>query len=257
MVSIALSNVSLQFPLYQGSSRSLKRTLLGVANVGREKNRVVVRALEDVSLSIGRGERIGLIGHNGAGKTTLLRVLAGVYEPSQGRVEIDGQVRALLDFSLGLDVDATGYENIFMRGLYLGLHPSEIRRLVPEIAEFTELGQFLHMLVRTYSSGMGLRLAFAVATATQPEILLMDEWMLAGDAQFMHKARERIGVFVNQSQILVLASHSIEIIKEWCTRVIWLESGRIVMTGDPDHVIDCYERRVAGDETVLAEMAVS
>jgi homopolymeric O-antigen transport system ATP-binding protein len=256
MASIELSNVSIQFPLYQGSSRSLKKTLFAAANrrkLSRERNRVVVRALDDVSLTIEHGDRIGLVGHNGAGKTTLLRVLAGVYEPTAGRIAISGEVRALLDVNLGLDPDATGYENIFLRGLYLGLHPSEIRRLAPAIAEFTELGDFLHMLVRTYSSGMTLRLAFAVATATQPEILLMDEWLLAGDAQFLAKARERIDHFVRQSQILVLASHSLDVIREWCNKAAWLDSGRVVMVGDPETVIARY---TDNEHALLPERAV-
>jgi ABC-type polysaccharide/polyol phosphate transport system ATPase subunit len=235
MAWVALDHVSVQFPLYQGGSRSLKKTLLAMAkprSLRRDHNRIVVQALDAVSLSITHGERIGLVGHNGAGKTTLLRVLAGVYEPTSGAVAIDGQVSALLDVNLGLNPDATGYENILLRGLYLGLRPAEIRRLLPEIAEFTELGEFLHMPVRTYSAGMSARLAFAVATAIKPEILLMDEWLLAGDAQFLEKAHRRIDAFVHQSCILVLASHALDVVAHWCTKVAWLESGRIVMFGD-------------------------
>lgn len=248
MASIALHNVSIHFPLYQGGSRSLKKTLLSLANVrslAREHNRVLVRALEDVTLSIEHGDRVGLVGHNGAGKTTLLRVLAGVFEPSAGEVQVEGEVSALLDVNLGLNPDATGHENIFLRGLYLGLRPADIRRLAPAIAEFTELGEFLHMPVRTYSAGMTLRLAFAVATATRPEILLMDEWLLAGDAQFLEKARGRINTFVSQSQILVLATHALNIIAEWCTKVVWLESGRIVMVDEPAVVLERYAGHTA------------
>src|SRR5579875_1454509 len=183
MAWVALDRVAVRFPLYQGGSRSLKKTLLSMArprSVRREHSRVVVQALDGISLSIAHGERVGLIGRNGAGKTTLLRVLAGVYEPTSGTVAVDGQVSALLDVNLGLNPDATGYENILLRGLYLGLRPAEIRRLLPEIAQFTELEEFLHMPVRTYSAGMSARLAFAVATAIRPEILLMDEWLMAG-----------------------------------------------------------------------------
>jgi ABC-type polysaccharide/polyol phosphate transport system ATPase subunit len=243
MAWIALDRVSIQFPLYQGGSRSLKKTLLAMAgprSVRRDHNRILVQALDSVSLSIAHGERVGLIGHNGAGKTTLLRVLAGVYEPSEGIVEVSGQVSALLDVNLGLNPDATGYENIRLRGLYLGLRPAEIRRLLPAIAEFTELGEFLHMPVRTYSAGMSARLAFAVATAIRPEILLMDEWLLAGDAQFLDKAHRRINAFVHQSSILVLASHALDVIARWCTKVAWLERGRLVMFGEAAAILDRY-----------------
>ena len=243
MASITLSNVSIQFPLYHGSSRSLKKTLLSMAgarSLTRDHKRIVVQALADISLYIDHGERIGLIGHNGAGKTTLLRVLAGVYEPTAGRIEVDGNVSTLLDASLGLNPEATGYENILLRGLYMGLHPREVRVLAPAIADFTELGEFLYMPVRTYSAGMMIRLGFAVATATKPEILLMDEWLLAGDAQFLDKARQRIDTFVSQSQILVLASHSLEIIEKWCTKAIWLDGGRVVLAGDTDTVLGRY-----------------
>ena len=243
MAGIALDRVSVQFPLYQGGSRSLKKTLLAMARpraLTREQGRIVVQVLDGVSLSIAHGERVGLIGHNGAGKTTLLRVLAGVYEPTAGAVDIDGKVSALLDINLGLNPDATGYENIRLRGLYLGLRPAEIRRLEPEVAAFTELAEFLHMPVRTYSAGMSARLAFAVATAIKPEILLMDEWLLAGDAQFLDKAHRRINAFVHQSCILVLASHALDILARWCTKIAWLDGGRLVMFGDAARVLARY-----------------
>jgi ABC-2 type transport system ATP-binding protein len=262
MASIALDRVSVQFPLYQGSSRSLKKTLLAMArprSLTRDHNRVVVQALDGVSLSIAHGERVGLVGHNGAGKTTLLRVLAGVYEPTSGTVAVEGQVSALLDINLGLNPDATGYENIRLRGLYLGLRPAEIRPLLPEVAEFTELAEFLHMPVRTYSAGMSARLAFAVATAIKPEILLMDEWLLAGDAQFLEKAHRRINAFVHQSCILVLASHALDVVARWCTKVAWLDSGRLVMFGDAARVLARYAeaQRFEAAETGVAAVAMA
>ena len=214
--------------------------MAGARSLTRDHNRIVVQALADISLYIDHGERVGLVGHNGAGKTTLLRVLAGVYEPSAGRIAVDGKVSTLLDASLGLNPEATGYENILLRGLYMGLHPREIRTLAPAIADFTELGDFLHMPVRTYSAGMMIRLGFAVATATKPEILLMDEWLLAGDAQFLDKARQRIDTFVSQSQILVLASHSLEVIRKWCRKVVWLEGGRVILAGNAEPVLSRY-----------------
>ncbi len=244
MASITLSDVSVQFPLYQGGGRSLKKSLLALAPVGsalgRDKGRVHVNALQDISITIEHGDRVGLIGHNGAGKTTLLRVLAGVYEPMSGVIQTEGNVSALLDVSLGLDPDATGYENITLRGLYMGFTLQEIRALTPSIAEFTELGDYLHMPVRTYSTGMTLRLAFAAVTAAKPEILLMDEWLLAGDAQFLNKAHHRIDEFVRQSHILVLASHSRSLLEKWCTKIIWMEHGCIRAIGTPDDLLPRY-----------------
>jgi ABC-type polysaccharide/polyol phosphate transport system ATPase subunit len=252
MSSITLSNVSLQFPLYRDSSRSLKRSLLAAGramsrarNISTEGSHAVIKALNNISCHIEHGERIGLIGTNGAGKSTLLRMLAGIYEPTDGSVEIDGRVNALLNIGVGSDLDATGYENILLRGLYMGLSPAESKKLAPSIAEFTELGDFLHVPVRTYSAGMAMRLSFAIATATHPDILLMDEWIMAGDKRFLDKARERVDSFVSRSQILVLASHSPAILAQWCTRLIWMDSGSIVMEGETDAVLKRYEMEEA------------
>jgi ABC-type polysaccharide/polyol phosphate transport system ATPase subunit len=249
MSSITLSNLNLYFPLYRDGSRSLKRSLLQASKatvsrsrtISTEGSHTVVKALSDISCHIEHGERIGLIGTNGAGKSTLLRVLAGIYEPTSGDIMVDGRVNALLNVGLGTDPDATGYENILLRGLYLGLHPAEIKELAPSIAEFSELGDFLHVPVRTYSAGMSMRLSFAIATATHPDILLMDEWIMAGDRRFLDKARERVDSFVSRSQILVLASHSPQILAQWCTRLFWMESGRIVMQGETNEVLERYE----------------
>jgi len=245
MASITLDNVSIHFPLFHTGGRSLRKTLLSVTtkkNFASDRHGLYVRALDGVSLQVDHGDRVGIVGRNGAGKTTLLRVIAGIYEPVAGRVAVEGAVNALLDVNLGLSLDATGYENIILRGLYLGMHPSEIRALAPGIAAFSELGEFLHFPARTYSTGMFLRLAFSIVTATKPELLLMDEWLMAGDAHFLAKAAERIDGFIGQSKILVLASHSLEIIRKWCNRVIWLEAGRIVMAGEPSAVLDRYSQ---------------
>ncbi|KAB0269717.1 ABC transporter ATP-binding protein [Microvirga brassicacearum] len=248
MSSIRLSNINLRFPLYRDSSRSLKRSLLEAGKavsrsrtISTDGGHTVVNALNNVTCNIEHGERIGLIGTNGAGKSTLLRVLAGIYEPTSGDIKVEGRVNALLNIGLGSDPDATGYENILLRGLYMGLHPKEIEKLAPAIAEFSELGEFLHVPVRTYSAGMGMRLSFAIATATHPDILLMDEWIMAGDRRFLQKARERVDSFVSRSQILILASHSPQILAQWCTRLFWMDSGSIVMEGETDAVLKQYE----------------
>ena len=183
---------------------------------------------------------MGLLGPNGAGKSTLLKVLAGIYRPSRGQRDAAGKVSALLDISVGLNPDATGYENIILRGMYMDIHPRAMRAYVGEIAEFTELGHYLDMPVRTYSSGMMIRLAFATATCTSPEILLLDEWLSAGDAHFLDKAERRMEQFVRKSSILVLASHSLDLLRKWCTRGIFLEYGNIKAIGPIEEVVESY-----------------
>ena len=209
-VSLRTDSVTVEFPVYNAGSRSLRGTLLRHDRGGRigraAGNHMFVRALEDVSLAFGHGDRVALVGHNGAGKTTLLRVLAGTYEPVRGRVWRRGRIASLLSVSLGIDPESTGYENIMMRGLFLGLSSEQVRERMDEIAQFTELGDYLAMPMHTYSSGMRLRLSFAVCTCFEPEILLMDEWLNVGDRTFVEKARRRLEAFVARSGILVLTS---------------------------------------------------
>ena len=232
MAHVHASGVVIEFPLFGSIHRSLKSTVLHVATGGRlatdTAHRTVVRALDGVSFDIRAGDRVGLIGHNGAGKTTLLRALSGVYEPIRGVLDISGRVASLLDLHLGVDPDASGLENIQLRGVLAGLHPAEIRAKTAEIAEFTELGEYLDMPVRMYSSGMQLRLLFAVVTSIDADILLMDEWLSVGDAEFSKKAARRIENLVERSPILVLASHSPELIRKVCNRVFRLEHGSLV-----------------------------
>ncbi|WP_242390507.1 ABC transporter ATP-binding protein [Pararhodospirillum photometricum] len=208
----------------------------------------MVQALKDVTVSLEPGDRVGLIGTNGAGKSTLLRVIAGIYEPDTGDIHISGDVMPLLDLGLGFDGDLTGRENIRMRGMYLGLKPHDSKKLVPEIAAFTELGDYLDLPVRTYSSGMQMRLSLGVATAIQPDILLMDEWMMAGDATFMEKAKKRIDTFIEKANILVLASHSEAIIRQWCNKAIMLKGGNMISYGKTDNVFKDYNRIMSSEK---------
>lgn len=244
MAFIRLRNLSVEFPIYQGGSRSLKKMLVASTtqrNLGRDAaDRINVRALNDVTLDIEDGDRLALIGANGAGKTTLLRVLAGIYSPTRGECRSSGRISALLDVSLGLNPEATGRENILLRGMYMNIHPREMRSRVDEIAEFTELGPYIDMPARTYSAGMLVRLGFAISTCTPAEILLMDEWLSAGDARFLDKAQRRMEEFVGSSKIVVLASHSTDLLRKWCNRGIMLEQGRIVAQGRIDDVIAAY-----------------
>ena len=210
---LSLKNVSVSFPIYSSGSRSLKKRLLFRGTGGQiandANNRIVVEALRNVSLSLMAGDRVALIGSNGAGKTTLLRVMAGVYEPFAGEVISCGRISPMFDIGLGIDHEISGYDNIRLRGLILGLTADEIEERMPDIVEFTELGDYLDIPVRAYSSGMMTRLTFAVATCFSPEILLMDEWIMAGDAGFMAKAQHRVQSFVERANILVLASHNL------------------------------------------------
>ena len=240
---IEVKNLSVLFPLYHGSSRSLKKMVVAAAS-GRlaqdKQQRVVVQALTNIDLRLNSGDRLGLVGSNGAGKTTLLRVLAGIYEPVLGSLRVRGSLNALLDPNLGMNVELTGRENILLRGLYNGLPRSALPRLEEDVAEFAELSDFLDLPVRIYSAGMVVRLGFALATAIKPQILLMDEWFLAGDAVFMDKAKARLEEMVRGADILVLSSHQNDIIRQWCSRVLWLNQGKVMADGPADEVLDRY-----------------
>lgn len=244
MAHVAVKNVVLDFPLFGAGSRSLKKALMRLGSGGRlardSDDTIVVKALRDISFTVEHGERVGLVGPNGAGKSTLLRVLAGIYEPNHGSVVRDGTAVALFDPALGMDMEATGYENIMLRGLLMGLTREELSEKVADIAEFTELAEYLEMPVRTYSSGMLLRLAFAVSTCFVPDILLMDEWIGAGDARFLDKAQKRLQSMVQQSGILFLASHSEDIIRRLCNRAFLIEGGRLIASGSPEEIFARY-----------------
>ncbi len=244
MAFIDFHNVYVDLPVYNASGRSLKSKLLKTATGGRvnadEQGRVVVRALEDVSFQICDGERVGLLGHNGAGKTTLLRVLSGVYHPSSGMAKIEGEIGSLIDISLGIDPEATGRENIFIRGGLLGMKRREIADNIDSIIEFSELGDFVDMPLRTYSTGMHLRLAFSVSTILRPEILLMDEWLSVGDEGFRNKMQNRMNELVQSSNILVIASHSQDLLRQVCNRILWFEHGRVKKDGEANAILDEY-----------------
>jgi len=229
---IIARDISVEFPIYENSHRSLKKTVLNLTTGGRigqdAGNHPIVRALDGLSFEFLEGDRIGLVGHNGSGKTTLLRVLSGVYAPVRGEIDIRGRVASLLDVSMGLDPDATGFENIYLRGIMDGLKPAEIKRKINEIADFSELGDYLNLPVRIYSSGMMLRLAFAISTCVEADILIMDEWLSVGDADFSAKAAVRLESLVNNAAILVIASHDAKLIERICNRRIKLEHGKII-----------------------------
>lgn len=244
MAQIKFSNVSIEFPIFNATGRSLTSSILKVATGGKldadANGRVMVHALSNISFTISEGDRVALLGHNGAGKSTMLRALSGVYAPTLGQVQISGKLGSLIDISLGINPEATGKENVFIRGQLLGLTKQEIVDRYQEIVEFAELGDFMAMPVRTYSSGMHLRLAFAVSTIVKPEILLMDEWLSVGDESFRHKAEERLRGLVQETKILVVATHSRELVESVCNRVIWLEHGKVKLDGPASEVAPIY-----------------
>jgi ABC-type polysaccharide/polyol phosphate transport system ATPase subunit len=232
---IVASSVSLVYPVYSIRAQSLRNTVMNMAVGGRllrdSSDIVQVRALENVSFSVAEGERLGVMGHNGSGKTTLLKVLAGVYEPTGGHIQVRGNISSMIDIGLGADMEATGYENILTMGRMRGLSNGQVRAKIPEIVDFTDLGSYVHLPMKTYSAGMSMRLIFGVATSFDPDILLLDEWLGAGDAHFMDKAKERMSDVVSRSRCMVLATHSFGLIKDTCTKMMMLEGGRVAYYG--------------------------
>ena len=231
MTRIDLQDVSVAFPIFGAHATSLKHTLTASVTggrIGRDSGVTIIQALQDVCLDIREGDRVGVVGHNGSGKTTLLRTMKGVYPPQGGRCDVIGRIASLVEPVQGMEPEATGWENIALRGVLTGVSRGEMQRVTPEIAEFSGLGDYLEMPVRTYSTGMLMRLAFSIATSIRCDILLMDEWLSVGDADFKERAEVRLREVVEQSGILVLASHSAELIARECNRVVQLEHGRVV-----------------------------
>jgi lipopolysaccharide transport system ATP-binding protein len=242
--SIELRNVGVDFPVFNASSMSFKNRVLSAVTGGaidrKHDGSVIVKGLQNINLSIKAGERVGLIGHNGAGKTTLLRVLSGIYAPTEGEAIINGECVSLINISLGIDPEATGRENIKLRAAMIGFTPKETREKVDEIIEFSGLGDFIDMPFRTYSSGMQLRLAFAVSTSVRPQILVLDEWLSTGDEEFKHRAEKRMVEVVDATDILILASHSRHLLERNCNRALWLEHGKVKMDGPCKEVASEY-----------------
>lgn len=250
MVSIDTYNACVDFPIFDAKSRSLKKAMISTAGgaIGKNAdNTVVVEALKDINLHLREGDRVGLVGHNGAGKSTLLRLLSGIYEPTRGSADVRGRVAPVFDLGVGMDPEVSGYDNIIIRGLFLGQTIKQMKNKMDEIAEFTELGDYLAMPLRTYSTGMRVRLALGVVTSIEPEILLLDEGIGAVDAAFMAKARVRLQEMVKRSGILVFASHSNDFLAQLCNTALWVEHGQIKKAGLVDEVVEAYEGPGAGE----------
>ncbi|MBE7202934.1 MAG: ABC transporter ATP-binding protein [Parafilimonas terrae] len=248
MSRIELVDVGIDYPIYGETGRSFKLDLLrrvGGRLAREDGGRVSVQALRNFNVCLKAGDRVGLIGPNGAGKSTLLKVLAGIYEPSHGTARISGRVSSLLDMSMGMDPDASGAQNTIMRAVFLGLSYREARNLVPVVEQFSELGGYFHLPMRTYSSGMSLRVAFAVTTAIDPEILIMDELIGVGDAAFAAKAQARLDALIGRAKILAIASHSPSTIRALCNRALLIDNGTLVFDGSVEEAFQRYNQTVA------------
>jgi ABC-type polysaccharide/polyol phosphate transport system ATPase subunit len=264
MIVLTGRDIYVEFPIYNAYMRSMRHQL-GLGKLAEGLNRLkarklavggeieighsgktVIKALNGITFDIHEGDRVALLGHNGSGKTTLLRTLAGIYEPISGEFESNGHIVPLFDLQLGMDPDATGMENIWLRGKMLDLSNQQIDQSVDDIANFTELGDYLFMPIRTYSQGMMLRLAFGISTAVRPDVLILDEMIGAGDAAFIDRANARLKTFIERAGILVIASHNPAMLRQWCNKGMLLEHGRIVLFGELEEALAEYERRRAG-----------
>lgn len=252
MSRVDIQNVSLHYPLPGLRARSLKHRLLRAATGGaicESAGTTYVEALRDITVALGEGDRVGLVGHNGAGKSTLLKVIGGVFRPTAGRIVIEGRVISTANLSVGMEMEATGIENIVTRGLLLGMRLREIRERIEEIADFTELGDYLNMPVRIYSTGMLTRLAFATVTAMDADVLLMDEVIGTGDAAFIEKAERRLKTFMSRSKILVMASHSEHVLRSFCNKAVLIDHGLLMRFGPIEDVMDSYKQLVESSRT--------
>lgn len=242
---IKIKGADLYYPSSPYNAFSIKEI---VCNIFKGTNNVKlikdVHAVNNVTLDIYEGERIGIIGRNGAGKSTILKAIGGIYPLTNGSIEVEGVIRALFELNLGFDFDATGRENIMYRGLLLGEHPSVVQSKTQEIIDFAELGEFIDYPVKAYSAGMQVRLAFAISTSIRGDIILLDEVIGAGDAAFFKKAKNRITELIQSAKILILVSHDLGSIREFCNRVIWMDRGSVVADGNPEEVINSYLNQV-------------
>jgi ABC-type polysaccharide/polyol phosphate transport system ATPase subunit len=246
MARIELEHVNLTFHVRKERGIRLKDFILKRMFLPSKNPMMEVRALQDINLQIDTGDRIGFIGHNGAGKSTMLKLLAGIYMPTSGRRIVEGRVSSLFDIALGFESEASGWDNIAYRSYLQGETPASVRAKRRAIAEFSELGDFLNMPVRYYSAGMMVRLAFSIATAIDPEILLVDEVLSVGDLAFQNKARERMREMMAKAHLMVLVSHDLESLPQMCSRAVWLDHGRIAMMGACAEVIAAYRASVQG-----------
>ncbi len=247
---VRLTNVDFSYPVYQMTGRSLKVTLMRQVAGGRISQNgaaIEVNAVSNVSFELSPGDSLGLIGHNGAGKSSLLRLIAGLAHPSSGKIEIKGRVLPLIERGMGINPELSGFANIELPLRLLGATTAEIAKAKAEIPEWTGLGRFIDLPLRTYSEGMKARLSFALCTAIPADILVLDEWLGAGDLRFVEQAERRLNGYINQTQIVVLASHSNDLIRRVCNLAAWMERGELVMLGPVNAVVDAYTEAMRSD----------
>ena len=240
MSSIRVENLSIKFRIYHDRSPSFKDYF---ANLFKRKSQASYSdfwAVKDVSLEIRAGDRVGIVGHNGAGKSTLLKALCRVYESSDGLISVDGRIAPLLEIGAGFHPEFTGRENIYLNGAILGYTKQQIRSIEPEVIAFAELEEFIDTPVKYYSTGMYMRLAFSLATAIHPDILVLDEIFAGGDAAFMEKAKARMHDLIDKADIMIMVSHDHQLVKSLCNRVIWMDHGKLVADGPPEHIVERY-----------------
>jgi len=244
---ILLENIYLDFPIYDSESFSLRNKIASMSKSAfarmssEDKVNKVVHGLEDINFTFNHGDKIALLGPNGSGKTTLLKLLSGIYTPTSGKILIEGNISCMIDIGFGFQGDATGYENIIYAGISRGLRKKDIEKIMPEIEDFSGLGEFLDMPLRTYSSGMQARLAFSSAIASAPDILLMDEFFSTGDIEFSKKSEDKIFEMMDASSILVFASHDLELLKKVCNKAVCLKHGQISYYGNTEEAINHYK----------------
>lgn len=246
MASISLKHVDVEFPIYDRRTRSLKRALsqtVGGVIRGDGNGPTLVRALNDINLEFRDGDRVALIGRNGSGKTTLLRVMGKIYDPTAGSAEIIGRVTSMTDLMMGTDHDETGYENIRLRSIFMGMSTSQAKNIIEDVEDFTELGEFLSLPIRSYSAGMLLRLCFAISTAVMPDIVIMDELINVGDAAFLAKANQRLSGVIERTKIIIIATHDIETSRQFCNKAVLMEGGYLIAQGTPDEMWELYRQR--------------
>jgi len=243
MSIIKLENINLIFKTYK--QKRIKDIIIPGSNRFNDFNRDgSVHAIKDFNLTFNNNERVAIIGHNGAGKSTFLKMISGIYPPTSGNLQVEGKISSMFEFATGFEMEQTGWDNIYLRGLMLGETPTSIKEKMKEIAEFSELGEFLNMPVKYYSSGMFIRLAFSVSTSIEPDILLLDEALSAGDAAFIDKANKRMNDMMNSAKIMVLVTHNMDTAIKLCNRCLWFERGNIIMDGKPLEVTKAYLKSI-------------
>lgn len=245
MAKIELRDINLTFRVRQTPKVTLKEYVLKRMFSQKRNPYLEIPALRDINLELHDGDRLGVIGHNGAGKSTLLKLIAGIYPPTSGWRDVQGGINSLFDISLGFELDANGWDNIRYRAYLQGETPQSIARKIDRVAEYSELGDFLNMPVRYYSAGMLIRLAFSIASAIEPEILLIDEVLAAGDLAFQVKAQQRMKELMSQARLMVLISHGIDELPNFCTKVAWMDHGKIMQIGPAENVVAAYKASVA------------